>query len=970
MLRMLRGGWSLRVRLLVLVALAVLPARLAGLTFLSHQSNSILRQNAAKELDLRTHNLVDTVRAWDQYMVLELDNLRGLPDVVSMDPSRQRAVLSHMAEVYGNLIVLGTVDAAGRNIARSDSRPPIDYRQHDWFAATMAGKPISRQTVLSLTSGNPSVLYAAPVRDATGKVIGAVFCTMDEREILRQVGAGRFGSTGYSFVVDERGRAIAHPNSNSKNFPNLGDFPPVRAMATGASSTSGVFTDGNGHRWLYHAVRLENGWGVVGVQREDEALAQARVIRTVGWGIIGGSTLLALLVIWVIGGRTLLPIRRLTTAVQGLADGNWGQSVPAGAPGELGGLVTAFNTMSRQLHAAYLGIEQRVAERTAELERANRELHASRGELQAALSHLRDSEEEFRATFERSGVGMTQVDPATGRFVRVNRRLCEITGYAEQELLRMSFIQLTHPKDRSTSKNAMHQLLSGAIDQYLGEKRYVRKDGSITWVHVTVTPIRDSAGSLVRFTSVIQDMNDRKRAEREARRACRRLTRQAGHDALTGLPNRTLFKDRLQQAIERARRDPDFQFAVLFLDLNRFKLVNDSLGHAVGDRLLVAAAERLRCCLRPGDMVSKSQARAATIARLGGDEFTVLLKGLRTPADARAVAERLAQELTQPFNIDGNEIFTSASIGIAHSLGGTYSADDLMRGADAAMYRAKALGDGSCAVFDDTLHAAAVARLQLESDLQHALERNELLLHYQPIIDLTTRELVGFEALARWHREGKSVSPAEFIPVAEDTGLIVPMGAWVIEEACRQLARWQADPRLGHVSMNVNLSRRQLADADLVTRVRDALERNGIEPHRIKLEITESVMMDDSGAGRQVLLKLKGLGVCLYMDDFGTGYSSLSCLHRLPLDGLKIDQSFMRGASGRRDSIAVLQAIVGLAQNLGMKVVAEGVEQSEHVALLQALHCDYVQGHYFSQPLPPEAAARFAVPEPAVPLSA
>lgn len=410
---------------------------------------------------------------------------------------------------------------------------------------------------------------------------------------------------------------------------------------------------------------------------------------------------------------------------------------------------------------------------------------------------------------------------------------------------------------------------------------------------------------------------------------------------------------------------------MLFLDLDRFKLVNDSLGHVVGDKLLMGVAERLGRCLRATDTLVHSATETATIARLGGDEFTILLDALRDPEAAQRVAERLAQELTHSFTIDGHEIFTSASIGIAFGSGAGCTADDLMRAADAAMYRAKTQGEGRCAVFDDTLHAAAVARLKLESDLRRSLERNELLLHYQPIIDLSTRELFGFEALVRWNREGKLVSPGEFIPVAEDTGIIVPIGAWVLDEACRQLGEWQkSDPKMRQAQMSVNLSRRQLADPDLVAHVQQALERSGIEPGRLKLEITESVMMENSDAGRQVLLKLKGLGVGLYMDDFGTGYSSLSCLHRLPLDGLKIDQSFMRGAGGRRDSIAVLHAIVGLARNLGMKVVAEGVELAEQVALLQALECDYMQGYYFSKPLPPAAAATFAVPAPAVPLSA
>lgn len=517
MLRVFRGGWSLRVRLVVLLALAILPARLTGLAFISRQADSILRQKAQRELELRTRDFASNVRAWDNYMVLALDNLRGLSDIVSMDPARQRPVLAHMSGVYTKLIMLGTVDAEGRNIARSDTRAPLDYRKRRWFAEAMSGKPISRQTVLSLTSGSPSVAYAAPVRDAAGKVVGAVVCAMDERDILREVGAGRFGKTGCTFVVDEVGRAVAYPDSDTKTLPSLGDLPPVRAMPARPAPTMGSFTDEQNHRWLYHAIRLENGWGAVGMQREDEALEQARNVRSVGWGIIAGSSLLGLVIIWVIAGRTLLPIRRLTKAVQSLAAGNWGQRVPDGAPGELGGLVAAFNAMSEQLHAAYRTFEERVAQRTAELEGANRKLQASRGELQAALVLLRDSEEEFRATFERAGVGMAQVEPGTARYTRVNRRLCEIMGYSEQELLELTFIQLTHPADRLYSAEAQRQLLAGEMDQYVAEKRYIRKDGAVIWAHVTVAPMRDSSGELVRMTTVVEDVTDRKLAEQALR---------------------------------------------------------------------------------------------------------------------------------------------------------------------------------------------------------------------------------------------------------------------------------------------------------------------------------------------------------------------------------------------------------------------------------------------------------------------
>jgi diguanylate cyclase (GGDEF)-like protein/PAS domain S-box-containing protein len=454
----------------------------------------------------------------------------------------------------------------------------------------------------------------------------------------------------------------------------------------------------------------------------------------------------------------------------------------------------------------------------------------------------------------------------------------------------------------------------------------------------------------------------------ERRIAEDRLRHDSLHDALTGLPNRALFADRVERCIERARRSPHYEFAVLFLDLDRFKVINDSLGHAAGDQLLTTVAGRLQHCLRATDCVTRpldaDTSHPHTVARLGGDEFTILLDDLHGPDDAARIAERILRTVTQPMQFGTHEVTTTASVGIVPSGGGNgryTSAKDLLRDADTAMYRAKAAGKARYAVFDSTMHDSAVARLQLESDLRRAVERNELVLHYQPIVSLQTRdrELEGFEALVRWRREGKLVSPADFIPIAEDTGLIVPIGAWVLREACRQLAAWRSQYPHLPVSMSINLSRRQLPDPALVPLLNQVLLETGVDPHLVKLEITESVIMDDSNAANKVLAAIKETGVRFSMDDFGTGYSSLSCLHRFPIDVLKIDRAFLSNIGERRNAAAVVQAIVSLAHSMGMKVVAEGLETAEQLAFLQPLACDYGQGYLFSRPLPADAAERF-----------
>jgi diguanylate cyclase (GGDEF)-like protein len=423
----------------------------------------------------------------------------------------------------------------------------------------------------------------------------------------------------------------------------------------------------------------------------------------------------------------------------------------------------------------------------------------------------------------------------------------------------------------------------------------------------------------------------------------------AFHDALTDLPNRALFMDRLGRAVERLKRHREGCLAVLFLDLDGFKVINDSLGHAIGDELLVGTARRLQTCLRAED----------TVARLGGDEFAVLLDDMRHISDATRVSERIQKELGQPFVVSGHEVFAPASIGIAMSATGDESFEDLLRDADTAMYRAKALGKGRYEVFDPAMHLRAVTRLQVETDLRRAVEREEFRLHYQPIIAIEGGYVFAVEALVRWQHPTRGlVPPLEFIPVTEETGLIVPLGEWVLREACRQMWHWEQE--LGALAphmMSVNLSSKQFMQHDLIDKVKEILGETGLDPRRLGLDLTESVVMENADSTTVMLTQLTELHIHLSIDDFGTGYSSLSYLHRFPIEALKIDRSFIRRMGAQGENLEIVRTILTLAHSLGMTVVAEGVETAEQLRQLKDLGCEYAQGYLFSRPVDGDAAA-------------
>lgn len=552
---------------------------------------------------------------------------------------------------------------------------------------------------------------------------------------------------------------------------------------------------------------------------------------------------------------------------------------------------------------------------------------------------LRESEERYALAARGSNDGLWDWDFRRER-VYFSPRWKVMLGLGENDVAENpeDWFSRVHPEDLDRVKAEIAAHLEGGGAHLETEHRMRLADGGYRWMLVRGIVLRDETGKAYRMAGSQTDISDRKLYERQ-------LQHDALHDALTGLPNRTLFMDRLEHALARARRRPDDLFAVLFLDLDRFKVVNDSLGHLLGDRLLVEFARRMERCVRPGD----------TVSRLGGDEFTILLEDLSSRDEAIQIAERIQAELVFPFNLGGQDVYTSASIGIALGSADYGRADQLLRDADTAMYRAKSAGKARHEVFQKAMHADVLTLLHLETDLRRAVERAEFTLDYQPIMDLESHRLIGFEALIRWHHPQRgTISPSEFILTAEETGLIVPIGWWVLKEACQQMQVWHTRfPEHHGLAISVNLSARLFRQVGLHERVVEVVRSAGLSCSNVKLEITESALMDYAEASVLTLRQLKQAGIQVQIDDFGTGYSSLNYLQRFDIDALKIDRSFVSrlGIAGENSEIA--RTIITLARNLGMKVVAEGIETEIQLAQLQALGCDWGQGYLLSHPLKP-----------------
>jgi diguanylate cyclase (GGDEF)-like protein/PAS domain S-box-containing protein len=530
-----------------------------------------------------------------------------------------------------------------------------------------------------------------------------------------------------------------------------------------------------------------------------------------------------------------------------------------------------------------------------------------------------------------------------------------VLGYSAAELGETSSFEQIHPDDRFKVLEAAREARSTGVGKTL-DYRIRHKDGTWRVLESIASAIRNAKGEVAKLVIVNRDITERKRAQEQ-------LEHNSFHDALTGLPNRRLFLERLQHLFLRAARSPDRHHAVLFVDLDGFKVFNDSMGTAVGDRVLVEIGQRLGACLRSDDTVSRPQGEFpvndAVLSRMGGDEFTILLEEVSDPSNAMRVAERILSATAAPLTVEGQEVRTSVSVGIALSTSLQEHAEDLLQDAEVAMRRAKALGGSRCEVFDEAMHARAVSRLKLEAELRQALEQKQFRVYYQPIVHLATKQITGVEALLRWqHPEQGLISPHKFLVAADDGGLLVSIGKWMVLEACQQLCSWDKEmPATQEIKLSVNVSGKELADAGFVAGVESALRSAGLAASRLHLEITESVAAADAKLTSAVLTRLKHLGVGVILDDFRTGNSSLNGLRQLQVEAVKIDRSMVSGMLLDRDAAESVELIVLVAQKLKLTVIAEGIESAKQRDHLQQLGCALGQGYFFSVPLEAKEAA-------------
>ena len=555
---------------------------------------------------------------------------------------------------------------------------------------------------------------------------------------------------------------------------------------------------------------------------------------------------------------------------------------------------------------------------------------------------LRESQERYACVIKATNDGIWDWDLDTDE-IYFSERWQSMLGFSAGEFgnTPTAWLSRIHPEDIEPFLAKLERYRTGKLAQFSHEYRICHKDGHYLWVLCRGMALNDFNNRIYRIAGSLTDITARRKAQEQ-------LIYDAHHDPLTGLPNRTLLLERLDEAIHLNQRHSGANFAVLFLDLDRFKTINDSLGHRAGDRLLIEVARRLQQCTRSED----------TVARLGGDEFVILLLGIDSEDDAYQAVKHIHQTLTTPLELNEQPIYPAASIGISLSNKNKSRAEDYLRQADIAMYEAKSSRKPNFVLFNKNMHARVMNRLQLEIDLRQAIKRNELQLHYQPIVSLSTGTILGFEALLRWMHAGKTpIGPNVFIPIAEETGEIIPIGKWVLQQACRQMHLWRnLHHSSAHLFITVNLSTQQLAQADFVQHTLSVLERENLQPESLKLEITESSIIENTDVARERLSALKESNITICMDDFGTGYSSLSYLHQLPIDCLKIDRSFVSQLQDKPEKSDIIRAILAIAHSLNLEVVAEGIETRMQVELLKAISCTQGQGYFFNKPLPADEA--------------
>ena len=878
-----------------------------------------------------------------------VDPLGGSP--VGLWEKRMQEVFGAFAEAHPNYYriryigvsdgggELVRVDLEGRHarVASADElrgKPEPDYLGN-------ALNPREREVYLSEIALVPqagrlhplrTLRAATPVFAPGGQIFGMVVIDMNLGETLDAVTSGLPAHvTGY--VTNAKGDYLSHPDHDPRQgkAPSLQhDFPSLAALFEKQASD----------HWPLHAVQAAAGMRHMAIERirfdplrperfltlayamPDQAIQEetSSTRREAVAGVVVGTILMLWLVMSVLK-RMFAPLSDITRAAETIAEGGYDAPLPKEKGGEIGALTGAFRVMLdrvRRREQDYLRLneklEQRVRERTAELE-------AREADLKLAASVFHNTTE---------GVLITD---AEGTILSVNPAFSEITGYAAAEAIGRKPSLLRSDHHGPEFYRAMwDRLLSEG--QWQGEIWNRRKNGEAYPEWLTISTVPGSDGVPMRYVSVFSDMT-------EVRRKDEHIRHQAFHDALTGLPNRALLLDRLEHGIEFARRDQG-RLGVVFIDLDRFKAINDTLGHDIGDGLLREVGERLSRSVRGSD----------TVARMGGDEFVILLEEVEEMEALAVLAKKVVAAISAPMDIGGHAIQVGASVGIACYPDDGVTAVMLMKNADAAMYGAKSAGRGVYRFFQPAMTEKAAHRLKLEMELRNAVGNRELELHYQPKLDLATNEPCGMEALVRWrHPEQGLLPPAEFIPIAEETGIINEIGNWVLEETCRQLAEWR-DRGMKQHKVAVNVSARQLQAGNLIERIDDLTRQYGIAPSCLEIELTESVIMANPEDSAAIFTRLRQLGVSVAVDDFGTGYSSLAYLRRLPIDVLKIDRSFVSDAVLNVEDAQIVRTILALGQALKLTVVAEGIETEQQADFLRSCKCAIGQGYMYSRPIP------------------
>ncbi len=849
-----------------------------------------------------------------------------------------------------SLLELVRVAANGEVLASAYQDRPLlassfTIPQSQWFQVAQKGDLYFSSVQLAF-DGEAYLILSQPA-SIPGEIVAA---RLRLAELWSVVQAIDLGENGAVYLVNTNGQIVAHSDPLvAQSSYSLVGRPEFKAMRSGGSVG-----------WYGHYTNFAE---------QPVAGATANVLAT-GWLVVAelpiaelyrftaGAVLLVVLVglfttyVVMTMARRLLqslifaPMSELSVGAKRIGSGDLDYRIPLRTTDEIGQVSLNFNEMadSLQVRDMHIRVQQaRLEDEVAERGRAETAVRQLNADLEVRVKErtaaLKESEDRYAVAVRGTNDGLWDWNLRSS-VLHLSIRWKEIVGYAEAELEDRpeSWLDRIHPEDASWVRKALESHLSGIADSFSAEYRLQHRDGTYRWVHSRGQALRDSAGQAYRIAGSLTDVSDRKVIEHQ-------LVHEATHDALTGLPNRAHFRDLLQRALERTRRRQDRPLAVLFIDLDRFKVINDSLGHHSGDQLLIATAQRLAGCLRDGDVV----------ARLGGDEFALVLADVHDQNDAGAVASRIQVAVSAPIGIDGQDVITTASIGIAVSLLGEDTPAEMLKRADLAMYQAKAHGKARHEFFDLSAQAGHMAALHLEVELRQAIELEQFVLDYQPMISIATREITGLEALVRWrHPQRGQLAPGDFIPIAEETGLILPLGEWILRTACRQAQLWHA-AGWTHLRMAVNVSVAQLHDPGFVDLVRRVLRETGLPAHALELEIPETAALSELDQTLQALLALRLLGVYIALDDFGNSYATLGYLKQLPVNTLKIDRSFVARVDADRNDSAIVSAIVAMAGVLHINVVAEGVESSEQYEILAGHSCSEAQGYLICRPAGPEA---------------